>query len=459
MTTPRLVPPATWVAAVAATAVGPRGDAEGRAGAAPAASLEEVRALAAEAYVFAYPLLRIYPLLQGHVADPESPLWAGGFHRFRHHAQDAALEGASAFPCRDTRASWAWLDLRAEPQVVTAPAAPERCYASVRVLDLHTQQVGVAGPGGGDVLVAGPGWSGAVPAGVRAVLRAETRLAAVHARTASPHDGDLRSPSPLQRALRVTPLGEFSGTRPPRPAPPLVFPPWDAARAHSREFLGYLNFMLLLCPPHPSEVELLARLARLGVGPGWPPPRGDPARGGALDDGVALGKARLEATVKATRTTADLHGSREGLGEHAPLKRALQAALDLHGSPVDEEFRAGILVDNRARPLEGARRYALRFPAEGLPRARAFWTLTAYGLPDRKEVDNALGPAVLDSRSPALRLEPDGGLVVRIQHKRPGGGNWLPAPAAGPFCLVLRAYWPAEAMLQGRWSAPVPAAV
>lgn len=34
------------------------------------------------------------------------------------------------------------------------------------------------------------------------------------------------------------------------------------------------------------------------------------------------------------------------------------------------------------------------------------------------------------------------------------GANWLPAPANGPFALVLRAYAPADEVLQRRYRPP-----
>ncbi|MDR7040462.1 hypothetical protein J2X36_005245, partial [Methylobacterium sp. BE186] len=42
------------------------------------------------------------------------------------------------------------------------------------------------------------------------------------------------------------------------------------------------------------------------------------------------------------------------------------------------------------------------------------------------------------------------------QHESPGAqreSNWLPAPA-GPFVLMLRTYWPKNALLNGSWAPP-----
>ena len=56
----------------------------------------------------------------------------------------------------------------------------------------------------------------------------------------------------------------------------------------------------------------------------------------------------------------------------------------------------------------------------------------------------------------ACRTAADGSLDVYLQHERPDGdtaANWLPAPG-GPMRLVLRAYEPEEALIEGRYRCP-----
>ena len=57
---------------------------------------------------------------------------------------------------------------------------------------------------------------------------------------------------------------------------------------------------------------------------------------------------------------------------------------------------------------------------------------------------------------PKLKLDPDGSLSIYIQKASPGSdkeSNWLPAPD-GPIYLVLRCYWPKQAILDGQWKLP-----
>ena len=57
---------------------------------------------------------------------------------------------------------------------------------------------------------------------------------------------------------------------------------------------------------------------------------------------------------------------------------------------------------------------------------------------------------------PQLKLNADSSLTIYIQKDSPGKekeSNWLPAPDSDAY-VVLRCYWPKEAILNGTWKAP-----
>jgi hypothetical protein len=96
----------------------------------------------------------------------------------------------------------------------------------------------------------------------------------------------------------------------------------------------------------------------------------------------------------------------------------------------------------------------LHFGKDQLPPARAFWSLTLYN--DRQAfVPNPIQRYAIGSRDP-LRYNGDGSLDIYIQHERPAGtkaANWLPSPPDG-LNMMLRAYWPEQALLDGTWMPP-----
>ena len=56
-----------------------------------------------------------------------------------------------------------------------------------------------------------------------------------------------------------------------------------------------------------------------------------------------------------------------------------------------------------------------------------------------------------------LKFNADESLDLHICRESPGEvleSNWLPTPAAGPFTMNLRLYWPRPEALDGSWRPP-----
>lgn len=109
--------------------------------------------------------------------------------------------------------------------------------------------------------------------------------------------------------------------------------------------------------------------------------------------------------------------------------------------------------DRSGRALDGGRDYVLRFPAGRFPPNDAFWSLTvtdSAGYMTRAP----LGRSSLDDRSD-LVANADGSVDILLRHEAPPGRerNWLPTPA-GRFKLMLRAYLPGAAVLDGSYRVP-----
>ncbi len=96
-----------------------------------------------------------------------------------------------------------------------------------------------------------------------------------------------------------------------------------------------------------------------------------------------------------------------------------------------------------------------------MPPAKFFWSATLYELPDRFLHANSLSRYSIGDRTPGLKYEKDGSLVIYVGHDSPGKAkesNWLPAPA-GKYSFVVRIYGPSETAQSGQWKLPEPTAV
>ncbi|WP_095143353.1 DUF1254 domain-containing protein [Pseudomonas sp. Irchel s3b6] len=430
-------------------------------------SPEDIQAITRDAWIYAYPMLMHYQTLEKQVLDPGAAEYVGGFNRFRHYSNLYTPKNREIVtPNNDTPYSWAWLDLRSEPQVLSVPAVAEDRYYVHQLLDQYTHNfayVGVLSTGreAGDYLIAGPGWTGATPVGIKTVLRSETEIVMVLGRTALKNAEDMPAVRALQQQYRLRSLHEYVGTPAPAAAPTIAWQAWDSKTGLGPGFINQLNQILTLCPVQPSEQALRERFARIGIVPGqaFDLAALSAEQRQALIAGIQEAQAQMQAAGAKVRTTLGLFGTREVLQGNY-LNRALGAAMGIYGNSVEEAFYTGARQDSQGQPLVGGRGYRLRFAPGQLPPASEFWSLTLYDLPDRQLVDNPIDRYCLSSRD-RLKADADGGLTLVVQSSAPtdGGSNWLPAPQHGAFTLILRLYGPERQVIEQRWQMPVVEAV
>lgn len=434
--------------------------------AAPSAPPEEARAIAKDAFIYAYPMLYDYKTMYEQAVDPKAKGYVGGFGKFRNYSQPYGPENKEIVtPNNDTPYSWAWLDLRREPWVLTVPAIPDNRYYVFQWIDLFTYNfayVGsrTTGEGAGHYLFAGPDWKGETPKGIDKVFRSETDFIVTLGRTALDGPSDVKKMQAIQKGYKLTALSAFEHREAPPPAPKLNFPKWNEADAMSIDFISYLNFLLQFTQPGaPSEMELMQRFARIGIAPGQPFNAAtlSPEMRQAIEAGVADGKAAIADAVKHTTSSYDLFGTRQDLnGDYT--RRAVAAAMGIYGNTKDEAVYVGTRLNADHQQLLGTQAYVIHFDKKDLPPAKFFWSMTMYDLPARHLVANPIKRYSIGDRTKGLKYGADGSLDIYVQHASPGPdkqSNWLPAPE-GPYDLIARIYGPDEAVFNGTWTFPVP---
>jgi len=434
----------------------------------PADDQQQVRAIAREAYVYGVPMLAEYQTMHTFSIDTGNRQYKGPFNTLLNIARVfTPADTAFVTPNSDTPYSFAGLDLRAEPVVISVPKMEPTRYFVLQLMDLYTYNfdyIGsrTTGNNGGHYLIAGPDWRGAVPDGITQVIRAETELVSMVGRTQLLNPGDLDNVKRIQAGYRVQPLSAFLGSPPP-PAPAAVQwprPLTPEAMRSSPAFFAQLAFLLQFAPVHPSEVALRERFARIGIVPGKPlDVAALPASTvQAMQQGMADGQREIDQRRAALAGHSDtLFGTREFL-KNDYIARATGTQVGIGANSRDEAMYPIYETDADGAPLDGAtQRYTLRFGKDALPPVNAFWSLTMYGLPDQLLVANPIDRYLINAAMlPQLKKDADGGITLYIQHAPPGGDkqrNWLPAPA-GPFMAAMRYYWPKQALLDGQWTSP-----
>jgi hypothetical protein len=435
-----------------------------------AVSPTEARAIAKEAYIYGFPMVDNYRIQHAYFVDTKNPEYKAPWNQIRNIPRVyTPADKAVQTPNSDTPYSMAGLDLRAEPIVLTVPAIEKERYYSIQLIDAYTQNfdyIGSRATGNeaGSYAIAGPGWKGETPKGVKKVIRSETELAIAAYRTQLFNPGDLDNVKKVQAGYKAQPLSAFLGQPTPKGAPAIDFiePLTPATQKTSLEFFNILNFVLQFCPTVPSEKDLMARFAKIGVGAGKTidVAKLTPEMKTAMEQGMADAWAELtnlEKRIAAKEVTSgELFGTREYMKNNY-LYRMAGAALGIYGNSKQEAMYPAYSVDDAGQKLDGSNRYTLRFEPGQFPPVNAFWSLTMYELPQSWLVANPLNRYLINSSMlPQLKKDADGGLTLYIRNESPGKDkepNWLPAPT-GPFAMFMRLYWPKEEALSGKWQAP-----
>src|SRR4029450_12010307 len=143
----------------------------------------EARAIAKEAYVYGFPIVDNYRIQYSYFVDRQNPEFKAPGNQSRNTPRGyTRADTAIQTPNSDTPYSWLGLDLRAEPIVITMPSIEKNRYYSLQLIDPYTFNFDSAGSrttgnDGGKFVVAGPGWKGETPKGIKKVFRSETEFA------------------------------------------------------------------------------------------------------------------------------------------------------------------------------------------------------------------------------------------------------------------------------------------
>ena len=183
----------------------------------------EGRAIAKEAYIYGFPLVDNYRIQYSYFVDRKNPEYKAPWNQIRNIPRvftpdDKAIQT----PNSDTPYSFVGMDLRAEPMVLTVPAIDKGRYFSVQLIDAYTHNfdyIGsrATGNDGGSFLIAGPGWKGETPKGVKKVIRSETQFVLAGYRTQLFNPGDLDNVKKVQAGYKAQPLSAFLGQPHQRP--------------------------------------------------------------------------------------------------------------------------------------------------------------------------------------------------------------------------------------------------
>ena len=427
---------------------------------------DATKTIAKEAFIYGFPMVQLYGIIYSYNIDTKSPEYKGEFNKIHNIPKVfTPADKAIVTPNSDTPYSFLTLDLRAEPIVITVPEIQKDRYYSIMMLDLYTYIYGVAGSRSigneaGKFLIAGPDWKGEKPEGIKEVFKCETQFSFVVFRTQLFNPADIKNVIKIQDQYNSEPLSTFLKTTPPPASPVIDWPVFDKKKAEGEGQFQYMNFLMQYCPVDPSEVKLRENFEKLGIVPGR-----TFNMDSKIQQEIIAGIKAAEDTVKLTTekdlrnkvSSGDFFGSRKILGDNY-LNRFIGAELGIGGLIKEEAEYFPMKTDVAGQPLNtSAGNYEVTFKAGAFPPVNAFWSFTMYDGKTQLLIENPINRYIINSPMlPELKLNADSSLTIYIQKDSPEkdkASNWLPAPDGDAY-VVLRCYWPKEAIINGTWKEP-----
>lgn len=430
----------------------------------------ELLPIAAEGYVYLYPLvtMEVTRRQMTNIEGGKMP-GRGPMNQFAHVREFPAADFKVVVrPNFDTLYSSAWLDLTAEPIVVSAPDTGGRYYM-LPMLDMWTDVFAspgkrTSGTEAANWAIAPPGWSGSVPDGVERI-DAPTPFVWIIGRTQTNGPSDYEAVQRVQDGFGLSVLSEWGKARTPvtakiDPTVDMVTPPLDQVNSMSgQDFFALGAELMKLHSPHPTDWSMLTRMRSIGISAG----RSFDGRG--LSPEV---QAAIEAAPQAAQTALmaqlptmasvingwQMNVNAMGVYGNFYAKRAVVSTIGLGANPPEDAVYPLLVADGDGKPVIGSQDYVLHFTKDELPPVDAFWSVTMYD-EHGFQVANEIDRFAIGDRD-ELRYNSDGSLDLYLQHENPGPereANWLPSPD-GPIGVTMRLYAPKPPVLSGDWSPP-----
>ena len=415
---------------------------------------------AKDAYIFSYPMVMMYRSMYLQAIDKETGV---GMGNYLHLGVSTPKDTTIVTPNIDSPYSYAWVDLRTEPYVISLPKIEKDRFNTVQWDDMYgyvLDNVGSVNDGndGVNVLLVSPDYKGELPEGINRMIKGDSYIMGTLTRTQLIGMDDLPRVKEIQNQYKLQPLSAFLGKEAPKSAPVINWKKWNEGSEKNMDFWGFSGFVSQFLVKDSSDDQQWENLAKFGFKKGekWDVSTLSPEKKAALKEGQKLAYKHLEDLSTKPFDPKDFFNTREKMkGDYEQL--ALGVWVGIFGNTTNQSVYYSFQKDTTNKLTDASKtNYTLTFKKDELPDVKYFWSLTMYNLPQRWVIANALDRYSIGSANPEMKLNKDGSLTIYIQKTSPGKekeGNWLPAPD-GPFWTVLRCYGPAQNIIEGTW--PVP---
>lgn len=410
----------------------------------PATSPSNLRAAARQAWIWGLPLIEF--------AQQRSARHAEGMKANTLKHQRALIAAKDQFvttPNNDTLYSHAWLDLEKGPVTVNVPASGERYYC-VPLMDMYSNNFAILGTrttgnAAQSFTIVGPNHAGS-----GRTIRSPTNWVWMLGRTLVDGESDLAKAHEFQNGWTMQ--GAEAGV--PKTYAKR-FAPWQ-------EYFASVQELMNESPPPVTDARILEAMAPLiGFGRSFDSARFSADQATEIQAGISDAVMELMQVRGRSQVQNGWSFPLYGLGDFAQdyTYRAAVAIAGLGALPrLEAIYLRAAGADGRG--FDSSKSWELAFAADELPPVDSFWSLSMYRQTADGQLfftENPINRYAIGDRTPGLKRGADGSLSISMSPTEPASNlntNWLPAPAEGKFVLILRAYLPKPALIEGRYQPP-----
>ncbi|WDY55877.1 DUF1254 domain-containing protein [Pseudomonas sp. PSKL.D1] len=400
--------------------------------------------LAEDAYIYGYSIDEAYKFFYETAVKTDTPL--NRFQNIRHLADDTYTDHPTIN--NDTLHLMGWLDVAAEPVIVSVPDMDKGRYWILHTMDMGhytTSMIGSRGRGGkgGHFMFASQDWKGEVPGSVTEVIRVDSNLVKLMGRIMATGPEDEKKALNYMDDWNVRTLSAYLGVAGPKAKQRTYLDPTKT------NWLQRVNFVLCDGSMGKADKKWLDQYKTVGIEPCKEDFTKDQLA--AASKGEELGMKHIK-ELAPTLTSGDKSlGTRKQLGDGPRDLFASGTYLGQWGLPPDETIYLQTAKAADGKPINGSngKTYRLHFKA---PQVSEFWSFTVYGSDNRFMAHNDLNRHSRGDRT--LKPDADGNYTIELAAKGDASNpNFLPIPEKDAY-IVLRMYGPSEAVRGGGYKFP-----
>ena len=405
----------------------------------------ELQAISDRAYLYAYGIDEAYKHLYKTLVEPDYP--NNRFQIIRHLADDKYTAHVSIN--NDTLHLMGWLDVAAEPVIVSVPDHDDERYWVLHTMDMGHYTTSLfgkrtRGPKGGRFMFANQDWDGETPDGITEVVRVESNFIKLMGRVMATGVEDEKKALTYVDDWNIRTLSAFLGQNGPKPKVRKFVP------SSGNSWLERVNFVLADSTMATADAHWLAGLEASGIGAGNMDFSPEQLAAAQISEQNVF--AKLKEVLPTLTNASDALGSREQLGRADRIPFQVASYIGQWGAPPEEASYVQMIKDQNGDILDGVNDYTTTFIP---PKVSQFWSVTAYGSKTKLMIANELNRHSRGDRH--VKLNADGTVTIYLSSNTKGKAedtNFLPVPKE-PFYLLLRMYGGDADIQKGRF--PVPA--